>query len=342
MKNYPRQLATIIVIVGIFLLAVSGNTALAARGETVEITSPSEGESVSGLVTATGTVDFMDFMKYEVFLKTGNQLMWAATVFAPVINGNLAYLDTRTYPDGLYQLIIRTVKTDSNYNEYPGPTFAIENNLGAPLPYPEVESSPLYPPEAGASARVRNCSGDNLSFTYGSPQGFCSADDLWIPYKEQNSPTCPYVDLLLIPDCEYRGSANGQGQTKGATYSFVAEHGKIYEIIYSGGQQIYIAEIEGDERASTDTGGLALDDSTRYQEMSTPEAVAAGADEAAKPTVAAPVTPDAAQDETILPVSGAGRETNTPFMVAAIGLILFLLVAGMVAVMRKRGHSAAN
>jgi hypothetical protein len=202
MKMQVWRIMTIAVILGMTLLVANRNVS-AQGAETVDISSPAEGEIVSGVTLVTGTVDFGDFLKYEIFLKSGTQMIWAATVYAPVINGNLARLDTRTYPDGMYQLIIRTVKTDSNYNEHIGPTFIIENNLGAPLPYPEVESSLLYPPEAGALVRVQNCSGNNLEFDYHSAQGFCSADELLVDYKDQDSPTCPYVDLLVIP-CEYQ------------------------------------------------------------------------------------------------------------------------------------------
>jgi hypothetical protein len=336
MKNYPWRFV-VIVIVGIFLLTVSGNAGVMAQGrETVEIANPTEGSIVSGQITITGTIEFPDFMKYEMFLKTGEGLIWAATVYASVINGNLARLDTRTYADGIYQLIIRTVRTDSNYNEYTGPSFIIENGLGAPLPYPEIESSFLYPPEAGAIARVKNCGGDNLGFTYGSPQGFCSADDLWIEYKPQDSPICPYVDILLIP-CEYRGTAQGEGQLGGATYGFVAEKGKIYEIIYSTGKQVYIAEIEGDERASTDTGGLDREDPARSQvvEMavtSTPEGAVTPAGDAA---------PTPSSTDSVLPVSGQGHTSQTSSVVVAIGFILLLIVGGIVAI-RKRAYPAAD
>ena len=91
--------------------------------------------------------------------------------------------------------------------------------------------------------------------------------------KLADSPFCPYQDVLLIP-CEYRGTAQGEGQPKGATYSFVAEAGRIYELNYPGGDVIYIGEVEGDERSSTDTGGLDLGDPARMQ----PAAAADGED----------------------------------------------------------------
>jgi hypothetical protein len=315
-----RYLLTVVAILVLLALGM-GTVALAQGGESVYITTPSDGESLTGLVTVTGAVDFPDFQKYELYLKSGDEMLWAATVFAPVINGNLAFLDTRTFPDGAYQLIVRMVRNDSNYTEYRGPSFFIENNLGAPLPAPEMDSSPLYPPVSGAVARVRNCGGDTLKFDYHSPDGFCSGGSLLIP-------------------CEYRGTAQGEGQPKGASYSFVAEAGRIYELNYPGGDIIYIGEVEGDERASTDTGGLDPGDPARMQ----PPA-AAGAEAAPQPTAAAtpvkaaPAPTASTQSDTMLPVSGRGTESRTEFIAVAGGLILLLIVGGVVAT-RRRGYTA--
>ena len=343
-NNSWRSLLILIALVLLVPLAFNLDV-LAQGGETVYITSPSAGESLTGLITITGAVDFADFQKYELFLKSGDELLWVATVYAPVINGNLARLDTRTVPDGAYQLIIRQVRTDSNYTEFGGPNFFIENNLGAPLPYPEVESSFLYPPQGGALMRVRNCSGDNLEFDYNSPKGFCSNDELLIPFKHVDSTTCPFTDVLLKP-CEYRGTARGQGLSKGATYSFVADAGKIYELTFPGNDQIYIAEIEGDERAETDVGGLDRGDSARLQPVEAVDEAAASdttvtTEEAPAPVAAAPQTSQesASEAESMLPVSGQDRQPNIASVVSAVGLILVLLVGGFVAT-RKRGYPA--
>jgi hypothetical protein len=333
MKRYPWRILIIGVIV-MSLAAISGS-ALAQSGEVVEVIFPAEGEAVSGIIDVTGTVNFPDFMKYEMFLQGGGDLIWAATVYAPVVNGNLAKIDTRIYPDGMYQMVIRTVKTDSNYNEYVGPTFVIENNLGAPQAYPEIESSPLYPPVAGAVARFVNCSGDDLQVDYKSPTGFCSADDLWIPLKEQNSPICPYVDALLIPDCEYRGTARGEGQPRGVGYTLEAVAGKVYKVIYPGGTKLYVGEVEPDERAATDTGGGAAGVAVVEEEV-----VVVETDTESTESTQAPATDSSDEDsEQILPVSGQSRDTPVSFIIVAVGVILFLLVAGVMA-MRKRGQPA--
>lgn len=344
MKKLSLRFLLLVGLVILLVLAVS-IIVLAQQGETVYLTGPTAGETVSGLITVTGAVDFADFQKYELFLKTGEQLVWAATVYAPVINGDLAFLDTRTFPDGAYQLVVRMVRNTSNYTEFMGPTFYIENNLGAPLAHPEIESSPLYPPVSGAVARVRNCSGNNLEFDYHSPTGFCSGGNLQILPKAETSSVCPYQDILLIP-CEYRGTAAGQGEPRGAGYSFVAEAGKIYEVNYPGGGVVYIAEAEGNERAATDVGGLAPGDPARLQPVPAAEAArmaetAAAVEQApapadvstSAPAVAAPSAP--AKTDTMLPESGQASQSQTAFVVVAAGLILLLVVGGVVAARRR-------
>jgi len=330
MKRYPWRIIAISVAV-LLLLAVTGSAL--AQSEVVEVTSPTEGEVVAGVIDVTGTVTFPDFMKYEVFLQGHGELLWGATVYAPVVNGTLAMIDTRIYPDGIYQVLIRTVKTDSNYDEYVGTSIVIENNLGAPQPFPEVVSSPLYTPVAGALTRFVNCSGDDVQVDYHSPGGFCSADDLWIPFKEQNSPTCPFVDVLMIPGCEYQGTVRGEGQSRGVGYTLEAEKGKVYKVIYAGNAKLYHGEVEPDERATTDTGG-----SDAVVVEGSQEVVAVVNANTGSTQPAAPESSDK-ESEQMLPVSGQGQDTPISFIIVAVGVILFLLAAGVVA-MRKRGQPA--
>lgn len=364
MRYYPAQRIAMIAIAGLLLLvAVGGATVLAQEPEaelsteTVYITSPAEGETVSGIITITGAVDFPDFFKYEVFLRSGEQLVWVATVYAPVINGNLARLDTKTVADGSYQLITRQVRSDSNYTEFVGPTVTIKNDLGAPLPFPEVYSSPLYPPKAGALLRVHSCAGFNTEFDYVSPQGFCSSGNLWLKPKLQDQPLCTTMDIFLIPDCEYRGTiVASDGKSRGSRYEFVAEKGKIYELHYPGADRIFLGEVKGDERAETDVGGLDYDDPARQQVTQAAPASSGGqaapvlqseasaapastpASEAAAPAPT-PGSEPSADEQTLLPVSGQATESAMPFAFAAVGLIVLMVIGGVVAI-RKGMNSA--
>ena len=338
MKNQFGQWMIAAAVATLFALGVNhGFEAVAQESEITHITSPGDGETVTGLIAVTGAVDFEDFLKYEVLLKSGDELAWAATVYAPVINGTLARIDTRTYLDGMYQLVIRRVNPNSNYTDFIGPTINIANGLGSPLPFPEIESSPLYAPEGAALARVKNCSGRNLEFDYNSPDGFCSSGNLWIMPKEEDSPICPSVDILLTP-CEYRGTAVGEGESRGASYSFVAEAGKIYQLDFPGGDRIFIGEIPGDERAETDTGGLDRGDHARTQPA--PQTTAKPSADSGQSTAATTKSGDnqAVSQPDVLPISGQGQAANLTFIIVAVGLIVLLIVGGVIAV-RKRGYT---
>lgn len=311
----------------------------------VFITSPANGSTVVGLITITGKVVFPDFLKYEIFLKPGKgELLWVATTYAPVINGNLARFDTRTYQNGTYQMIIRQVHGDSNYTEAVGPTITIDNELGAPLPYPEIEPSYLYPTENYALVRLKNCSGVNLEFDYTSPQGSRSTESLQLMGKAQDTTYCPFEDWVLIPD-EYRGSATGQGE-KPYTYSFQAEVGKVYELIYNGEgagrNQFLVNYVQGDERAETDTGGgqntvRVVAGAPTQTPVPVAAAIAPAAVQAeAAPALAAPAEVPA-RSNSVLPMTGQGEISKLPFILIGTALMLFLVGGGVLFVMWRRG-----
>ena len=341
MVNHPLRRFIVVIAAVVLLLAVVSGQVLAQDSGTVDIVKPAVGETVSGLITVAGTVTFPDFLKYELFLKKGEELIWAATVYSPVVQGNLARLDTRTFVDGSYQMVIRQVGADSQYVDIPGPTFTISNELGAPLPFPEVEPNFLYPVESKALVRVRNCSGEDLMFDYGSPEGFREAGQINLPPKPETA-ICPFTDLALQP-AEYRGTGKGGGQAEGVTYSFIAEAGKVYQIIYNGpaagANQLYIGPVEGDE---PDRISMPASPAT------TPVAGAAPAVDTivAAPTAAAPAVSDPSasgealgKTQAMLPVSGQGSESRTAFMFAGVVLILLLVVGGLWAA-NKRNYTA--
>ncbi|RME43701.1 MAG: hypothetical protein D6796_12780, partial [Caldilineae bacterium] len=73
-------------------LAMGGGVQAQDTG-TVAFTNLSDGATVSSLTTLVGTVSFPDFLKYEIFLQSGDTLFWVANAHSPVVNGNLARLD---------------------------------------------------------------------------------------------------------------------------------------------------------------------------------------------------------------------------------------------------------
>ncbi|MBI1880574.1 MAG: hypothetical protein HYR94_20545 [Chloroflexi bacterium] len=353
MKSHPLHYTIILAV--ILLLGFGQAAAVGAQDQAgnVFIENPANGATVSGLITITGAVTFPDFLKYEIFLKPGKgELLWVATTYAPVIHGNLARFDTRTYMNGTYQMIIRQVHDDSNYTEAVGPTITIDNELGAPLPYPEIEPSYLYPPEKYALVRLKNCSGVSLEFDYNSPQSSRSADTLWLMAKGQDTTYCPFEDFVVIPG-EYRGTATGQGE-KAFNYSFQAEVGKVYELIYNGEgaahNQFLVNYVQGDKRASTDTGGGQIAAvGVAAAPTQTPVPVAAAVAPAAAPEeIIVQVAPEeaparvvvpaetSAESSSILPETGRGDATRLLFILIGTTVVLFLIGGGVLAVIWRR------
>lgn len=331
MKHHLIHFVIIMVLAILVTLGVGNTPGAQAQEGTVYITTPASGSAVTGLVTVTGAASFADFLKYEIFLKPGKgDLLWVATVYAPVIDGNMARFDTRTYQNGTYEMIIRQVKGDSNYTDVAGPMITVDNPEGAPLPYPEIEPNYLYPTEKYALVRVKNCSGVNLDFDYNSPDGFRSSGNFSIASKGENTTYCPFEDMVLIPG-QYRGTATGQGE-KAFSYSFQAEVGQVYELIYNGEgagrNQFLVNYIKGDQRASTDKAGIA---------------VAAAAVEPAKvsePAQAAPASAEPAQNKSVLPVTGQGETPKLPFILVGVAALIFVIGGGILTLLWRKGLSS--
>jgi len=120
-----------------------------AEAQSNGINSPAAGETISGVVTVTGTAVDPNYLRYELaFLNEANPgAGWI--VFAegsqPVNNSTLAVWDTTVgqnvgasvFPDGRYQLRLRVVKTDYNYDEYFVRDLSISNAGPTPTPTPD-------------------------------------------------------------------------------------------------------------------------------------------------------------------------------------------------------------
>jgi hypothetical protein len=314
MKNKSLR-DTLVVVVIMLLLVVSGSVGVLAQDTgTVEFTNLPEGATISSLTTMAGTITFPDFLKYEIFLKSGkDNLAWVANSHSPVVNGNLARLDPRMFVSGSYQVVVREVHKDSNYSEVLGPTINIDNPNGAPLPYyPEIEPSFLYPAEGLALIRARNCAGEDFFFDYASPLHSGSAGEMLLSGKPNGS-ICIFSDFVVLP-AEYRGTAKGGAQATGAPLGFVAEVGKIYELTYfGGGHRIEVHEIPGDAK----TGAEAP--------TTPPTATKAAAAPAPAPT----------QTNDILPITGNRFEGSSAFALVSIVLIIFLIGGGILAARRR-------
>lgn len=152
------------------------------------ITSPASGDVVSGIVIIRGSATDSSFLRYEIAFRLGNDWVVMADGDTPVIDGTLAIWDTtvgseqaRIFPDGIYELRLRVVRQDYNYDEYfvsnvrvanegvvstptptptpegdegvattrtPIPTLASESNLGLPAELPSLTPFPTPSPQA--------------------------------------------------------------------------------------------------------------------------------------------------------------------------------------------------
>ena len=110
------------------------------------ITTPQPGEAISGVVVVEGTAVHPDYLRYELAFLYLNAPNPEWIVFAegsePVVNGTLAIWDTEVgrnvnapiFPDGQYQLRLRVVKTDYNYDEFFVTDIVISNDGPTPTP----------------------------------------------------------------------------------------------------------------------------------------------------------------------------------------------------------------
>lgn len=146
-----------VLLVGL-VIALIWPALLMAQGRN-GITEPAGEDTVSGIVIISGTAVDPSFMRYELAFRRRANPDWI--VFAQgdrsIIEGTLAVWDTTVgretvpvFPDGTYQLRLRVVRTDYNYEEYFVTNIIVSNDESTPTPTATInESSPTL--EAGDS-----------------------------------------------------------------------------------------------------------------------------------------------------------------------------------------------
>lgn len=136
-------------------LLIAAFIAPTVAAQTSGISSPTAGQTVTGVINVTGTATDANFLRFELaFLRDATpETGWI--VFADgdqqVVNGVLATWDTTVgqnvnapiYPDGSYQLRLRVVRNDFNYDEYFVGNIIIENGSTVDLP---TQPPPPPPP----------------------------------------------------------------------------------------------------------------------------------------------------------------------------------------------------
>ncbi|MCL4263007.1 MAG: hypothetical protein KJ069_07315 [Anaerolineae bacterium] len=162
-----------------FIFVAASHAAAQSNG----ISAPAPGETLAGVVTVTGTAVHSDYLRYELaFLNEANPAAgWI--VFAEgsqqVTNGVLAIWDTTVgqnvgapvFPDGRYQLRLRVVKTDYNYDEYFVTNLTISNAGPTPTPTPDETALAvtLTAVSPGAPGNTQQTEGDTAVFSPATP-----------------------------------------------------------------------------------------------------------------------------------------------------------------------------
>ena len=138
-----------IFLVGL-LFALIWPALLSAQGRN-GIDEPAEEDTVSGIVIISGTAVDLNFLRYELAFRHSANRDWI--VFAQgdqsVAGGTLAVWDTTVgqetvavFPDGVYQLRLRVVRTDYNYDEYFATKIIVSNDEATPTPTATISEVP--------------------------------------------------------------------------------------------------------------------------------------------------------------------------------------------------------
>ena len=132
-----------------------------------EITSPRPGDVLFGTVTIRGTALIENYVQYQVHISPQGMedWQWLHSSYDVVRDGVLAVLDTTQFPDGFYDLRVRAIRLDGNYNEAfvrgveirnanpPTPTPPILDP-GSPLPTPSPLETPTPTPTPDTTSFV--------------------------------------------------------------------------------------------------------------------------------------------------------------------------------------------
>lgn len=117
-----------------------------------QITSPTDGETLSGLVTVTGTADQVQFARWELAYGPDPNPTDAWQPFAsdttPVLNGAIGTWNTAVIADGSYMLRLRAVRKDSNFSEAIVRGLQVNNSapVGTPTSIPPAATFPAEQP----------------------------------------------------------------------------------------------------------------------------------------------------------------------------------------------------
>lgn len=145
---------TLLLFLHLPFIAVGQVQAQAQNG----ISEPESGDAISGVVTIRGTATHESFLRYEVAFSRGADWIVFAEGDQPVVDGTLAIWDTTVgqpgnavFPDGAYNLRLRVVRQDYNYDEYFVQNLMV-SNATTPTPTATATTQGQATPPAGTPA----------------------------------------------------------------------------------------------------------------------------------------------------------------------------------------------
>jgi hypothetical protein len=122
-----------------------------------QITSPTDGQAIAGLVTITGSSDHPDFARWELAYGPDPNPNDAWQPFTegnqPVLNGTIGTWNTSVVADGGYMLRLRVIRKDSNYSEAFVRGLQVSNSapIGTPTSIPPAATFPAEQPAFSAA-----------------------------------------------------------------------------------------------------------------------------------------------------------------------------------------------
>lgn len=179
------------------------------------ITQPVTGDELSGVVVIEGTATHPGFLRYELAFfqeaRPDNEWIVFAQGDQQVIGETLAVWDTTVgsgtnpvFPDGRYQLRLRVVRSDYNYDEYYVRDLVIANETVTPSPTPGITTTltagaPTPLPATILAATVQASSGVLPSLTpFPTPSPQATPEDAVLGPAEQDVTSPPRRQGLLV------------------------------------------------------------------------------------------------------------------------------------------------
>ena len=143
----PRGLALIASLLALLAVSPSSRGFAAQAPGFAEIGTPAPGESLSGMVTISGSANHPAFVSYELSFayandSTGTWFPIAEAVTTPVVDGPLALWDTRSVSDEAYVLRLLVLLDDGSLLETSVGALQVSNYTPTRVPEADQAATP--------------------------------------------------------------------------------------------------------------------------------------------------------------------------------------------------------